>query len=717
VFFACTLTGTTLEDIHYSIKQNGIMINLDYAEPIDDDDIIGWKSDRGWVYLTLLGVRAPRNKQPQDTFNGVVKKIVIDDFDESTQLAILISKPVLGYDIINSKTSPSTVIFIHTEMRKSEVANLKRHIDKTGTSVFNVAKSSGFPKFNTNFKNAFDEARKKLGPNSIFEFHGKLYTTNHPGEKESGSRSAFMEKSVAPVLDGEFKDFTLRNIDLTSSMDTLVEEIYVDRTTGATITELIGDSVKVGITDSDNNMSQLILVRDDTLSGIQPQAKEDDGWFSGKLPAYKKTKSQSPLHKEMEKPLDSLIQKTRPVLVESLNDKKKNKRAGWRGVLGTIFKKKDQVKDSIVLEEQSLAENDKELITPEKETKAFAKTYDSPSVELLESHEYGRLQKKYIPRQDESIIAELEHDHPQELSETQTSDSTIVSAWFMDESTISDEFDSRRLQKQYIPSIEQNMIFELSDDLVHNESIPQQQKNIDPDILNNETKIRYSNDNIAKKLADEDNSVFDTDIVDNNSWLSYFPTQNDSVIESLKWDFQEEREVPKFLQSERESIDYSSNDNGKYLWRDNLPEDRPKSFPPRQSDPGFMYYHNGGIRVDANMDGIPIYIDGKYVGETPLSRPIQVEPGWHQVSGFSPVYTHLAFRKGLQFVGYDSIIQNNELFGSTTVYAEAGKLETVELKFNQMGDTPKKLNEINGGMNIGTPILLFLMGLIMWGMG
>jgi len=716
VFFACTLTGTTLENIHYSIKQNGIMINLDYAEPIDDDDIIGWKSDRGWVYLTLLGVQAPRDKQPQDTFNGVVKKIVIDDFDESTQLAILISKPVLGYDIINSKTSPSTVIFIHTEMRRSEVANLKRHIDETGTSVFNVAKSSGFPKFNTNFKNAFDEARKELGPNSIFEFHGKLYTTNHPGEKESRSRSAFMEKSVGPVLDGEFKDFTLRNIDQTTSMDTLVKEIYVDRTTGATITELIGDSVKIGITHS-NNMSQFILDRDDTLSGIQPQAKEDDGWFSGKLPAYKKTKSQSPLHKEMEKPLDSLIQKTRPVLVESLNDKKKNKKTGWRGVLGSIFKKKGSVKDSFVVAEQVLAENDKALITPEKEIKTFAKTDDSPSGALLESHEYGKLQKKHIPSQDESIMAELELDHPQELSETQSSDSTIVNAWFTDESTISDEFDSRRLQKQYIPSIEQNMIFDLSDDLGHHESVPQQQKNMDPDVLNSEDKTKYSNDNISKKLADEDNSVFDTEIVDNNSWLSYFPTQNDSVIESLKWDFQKEREVPKFLQSERESIDYSSNDNGKYLWRDNLPENRPESFPTRQSDPGFMYYHNGGIRVDANMDGIPIYIDGKYVGETPLSRPIQVEPGWHQVSGFSPVYTHLAFRKGLQFVGYDSIIQNNELYGSTTVYAEAGKLETVELKFNQMGDTPKKLNEINGGMNIGTPILLFLMGLIMWGMG
>ena len=186
--------GATLKDVSYSVKQNGIMVNLDYTEPIDDDDIIGWKSDRGWVYLTLLGVRAPKGKKPQEDFSGEVRKIVIDDFDESTQLAILIRKPILGYDIINSKTSPSTIVFIHTEMKKSEVATLKEYIKEKGTSVFNVAKSSGFPKYNTNFKNAFDEARKELGPNAIFEYHGKLYTTNHPGEKEAFSKSVLTEK-------------------------------------------------------------------------------------------------------------------------------------------------------------------------------------------------------------------------------------------------------------------------------------------------------------------------------------------------------------------------------------------------------------------------------------------------------------------------------------------------------------------------------------------
>ena len=211
--------------------------------------------------------------------------------------------------------------------------------------------------------------------------------------------------------------------------------------------------------------------------------------------------------------------------------------------------------------------------------------------------------------------------------------------------------------------------------------------------------------------------VFSEDSLEKNTWLSYFPTQEDSIKESLKWDFVEEKEVPSFLQNERESLDYSlRGTQDRYEWRNQLPNKRPKSFPKRQSDPGFMFYNNGGIKVESNLKGVPIYIDGKYIGETPISIPVEVEPGWHQVSGFSPMYTHLASRKGLQFVGYDSIIQNNELYGATTVYSEPGKLETVVLKFNQMGDKPKKLSEIKGGMNIGLPMFIFLLSMIFWSM-
>ena len=191
----------------------------------------------------MLGVRAPKDKKSQENFSGAVKKIVIDDFDESTQLAILVKKPILGYDIINSKTSPSTIVFIHTEMKQSEVASLKQHIKKGGTSVFNVAKSSGFPKYNTNFKNAFDDAREELGPNAIFEYHGKLYTTNHPGEQDALTTSVLMKK--ADLFAKENTTELAKN----SFTDRPLEEIYVNSATGETVTEKIGESI--GLNDDE----------------------------------------------------------------------------------------------------------------------------------------------------------------------------------------------------------------------------------------------------------------------------------------------------------------------------------------------------------------------------------------------------------------------------------------------------------------------------------
>ena len=56
------------------------------------------------------------------------------------------------------------------------------------------------------------------------------------------------------------------------------------------------------------------------------------------------------------------------------------------------------------------------------------------------------------------------------------------------------------------------------------------------------------------------------------------------------------------------------------------------------------------------------------------------------------------------------------MYGATTVYTEAGKLETVELRFNKMGDKPKKWSEIEGGMNIGATMFIFLIGMITWAM-
>ena len=130
---------------------------------------------------------------PKPTFNGHIKEIVIDDFDESVQIAILMAKPIHWYDIINSQGSASSLIFIHTELAKSQLSYLKRYLDQNGESVFSHVSREGFPVYNTDFKSAFEKARNELGPNSLFKYKGKLYHTNHPGEPTGELISGFKE--------------------------------------------------------------------------------------------------------------------------------------------------------------------------------------------------------------------------------------------------------------------------------------------------------------------------------------------------------------------------------------------------------------------------------------------------------------------------------------------------------------------------------------------
>ena len=737
------------------------MISLDYDKPIDDDDIIGWKSDRGWVYLTLLGVRAPKNKIPQQKYEGDVKKIVIDDFDESTQLAILIRKPVVGYDIINSKTSPSTVVFIHTEMKQSEVANLRKHITNEGKSVFNIAKSSGFPKFNTNFRNAFNQAREQLGPNAIFEYHGKLYTTNHPGEPDATTQSVLVKDNIQEnVIVAKY-----------DTPETKKNDVYVEKITGDVYTEIKKESLETQNTVSKDDRDLKLDINEEVDTVI-------DDYKDSKIFVNKKEKKKpSGLRKlfsffSKTKPIeDKEIQKANKTETEnyvaentkndSIDVSEKQTRklqleyvpnniqnidvnrtdqeyyiASQTQIDDTTYTQELQLKDQPPLQTSlykdlqkkhipsPLARMHSDTVESVSRTLSVPQSPDTNTVQawftdenmIPEEFNPGYLQKKHIP----SPLARMHSDTVESvlrtLSVPQSPDTNTVQAWFTDENMISEEFNPRYLQEQYVPSEKNDFYYEELEfsDLI--QSRPQNPEYTAPFVLDKRHKTQFKNNSKLQKPKKEIERSFEPSEKESNTWLSFFPSQHDSIKKSLKWEFKEENEVPIFLHRDKESLNYSSRDNFNYSWQKQLHDKRPKSFPPRYSDPNFRYYHEGAIKVEANMDGVPIYIDGKYVGDTPLRKPINVEPGWHQVSGFSPVYTHLASKKGLQYVGYDSIINNNELYGSSTVYAESGKVETVSLKFNQMGDTPKKWIETAGGMSLGFPMFSLLIGLITWAM-
>ena len=783
MLFVSVTLGASLKDVSYSVKQNGIMVNIDYTAPISDDDIIGWKSDRGWVYLTLLGVRAPKGPKPKENFSGVVRKIVIDDFDESTQLAILVKKPILGYDIINSKTSPSTIVFIHTEMKKSEVASLKQHIKKEGSSVFNIAKSSGFPKYNTNFKNAFDEARKELGPNAIFEYHGKLYTTNHPGEKDALSRSILLDKKASLPSRKESDNFKLRKAPNKVVPGAKMEEVYVEKTTGEILTEKVDAPVEFESPLAIKNDVKPKQYNERAAQNTSPKVdgvaeptslvelgvpSKIDSLTSNSEPAFVESQSKGSRNKIVERFIN-LFMRNQPSEREELPRKsfqKYQKKYIPPVDEDIVVRSLDQnystesktqesdtsfavvIQEGNVIKGPSLEELQQKYIPYDNNKMAFnvygfSDSLDmksqsepmtqSPDTNIVEAwfldesiipdeYDATRLQQKYIPYDNNKMafnvygFSDSLDMKSQSEPMTQSPDTNIVEAWFLDESIIPDEYDVTRLQQQYIPSEFYSGPFQFEDKELFKEPDTQTPEYTDPIVLDNRFKTRFKNNSINPKTHSEEKSLIINDTAEVNTWLSYFPFQHDSVKSSLKWDFPQDKEVPSFLQGERESLDYAHGNQDQNSWRSQLPRKKPKSFPKRQSDPSFMYYNNGGIKVESNLEGVPIYIDGKYVGETPISVPVEVEPGWHQVSGFSPMYTHLAARRGLQYVGYDSIIQNNESYGSTTVYSEPGKLETVVLKFNQMGDKPKKLSEIKGGMNIGLPMFGFIMGMIFWSM-
>ena len=461
--------SSVLEDIKYDPKTNGLMISIEYSEPIPDDNIIGWKSDRNWLYITLLGVKHINNISPKSDPNNLIKELVIDSFDESVQIAILLTKKIHWYDIINSEGTSSAVVFIHTEMKNSLQANLKKHLDKNGKSVFSVVSQEGFPTYNTSFQAAFNKAREELGPNALFRYKGKLYHTNHPNEVNQNIASGFKELDEKKSIDDIFANYALatKKLDQVSSNDQSSNEEF--------------DTVDEYFVDEDSGQE---------LSEWSDLAEQD---------------------------------------------------------------KSENTKSSLSFWDR---------MTAAREDDDKAKLFDN-----LESSK-GQL------------IEEL-----------------------ADHSIINDDLDGRIIK------------------------------------------------------------------VPKTSWWQKLP--------------------------------FSSITKGRFGVSKK-----------RKSDKELLLGQSA-IRIDANLDGVPIYIDGRYVGHTPLKAPIRVEPGWHQVSGFSPQYLMYLNTGTIDYVSNDPML-NNQIFGTETLYVEGGKIARSEMRFDYVGPSlPVKKQE--GGWLVGFPILLSFFSLIAWG--
>lgn len=783
------IADTRLKNLQYSIKQNGIMVSLDFTEPINDDDIIGWKSDRGWLYLTLLGVRAPKNRIPTSTFNGVVKDIVLDDFDESIQVAILVKRPIVGYDIVNSPTEPTTVVFIHTEMKRSEVYTLKKHIEKSGSSIFGQVKTSKFPEYNTDFESAFKRARTELGSNAIFRYDGKLFTTNHPEEEQSKIRDALREKPKGYFeskpgyrsFDGEVYTDIAEAPDKSQETEQKPKDPHSSReSTGESIPESIipeeqnkklKDSRKIDSPDDQNKLAENTVVKKrvgnmvkSLLSKLFPGRGAEEEWIDS-VRTSPDLAAEDEKNREKLKSLESKITKLERNLIEKdivleKEQKKWETRAEERQSkyrqqvremesklveLGDAIKEKDKIsmkeqeKQDNVLEkkqeqyfsrerqlQEQLVEMEEKLAGLEQEHLIEQKKWKSRTEEREMQYRTRAQGLEMKLLQMESNIAEkdrelFEEKNKWELLSEQKQDKYRKKAQELelqlnelemvikdrDEKIYAEKDKWRQLAKERQQKIDEY------EPLVQefNAQLKDLRQELLSDLYDEKVALAEPSESSASNLRDAVKKVKKRLFAEKSAKQEWV----DSVYADLAEDeFAFQEYFALALPDESESLDEPPIPEQERKWRKELPPTERDRYKTAAVDPIFQYYYNGGIRVETNMAGIPIYINGNLVGDTPITIPVQVEPGWHQVSGFSPVYKQVADSDGLSYVGSDPIIRNNQLFGAKTVFVESGKVANVSLKFNTMGNTPKKWREMKGGWIAGFPMVLLLISFITW---
>ena len=926
LLFSILSAETKLKNIQYSIKKNGIMVSLDFTRPISDENIIGWKSDRGWLYLTLLGVKAPKNMIPNTGFNGVVKDIVLDDFDESIQIAILVGRPIVGYDIVNSQNDPTTVVFIHTKMRVSEVYTLKKHIEKEGSSLFGQVQTSEFPEFNTNFESAFKSARRELGPNSIFRYDGKLFTTNHPVEEQKGIKDALRDKtsdvfydydqSKVKSIDGEeYTDLKINEnrkdiLDLNKPKLQPEEKkgkknvlSFNDMQEDKSIKTFFSDlfSSKKPYNESKNlknspqnrndidELEQKIVALEEQLYSKEKKykveqrqwesrAEERQNIYRSELQKLEKEliemetqlpnkNTQSDIEQlallrkqgedkykseinELEKQLNILekdLKRRDNLLAEYQNARDKDRKkiqnqyiereillkseleelsknleersalldSEKRRLENLASKKQNKINERRIEElvnqlgrlEDEIEEKDRALLSTkssmDKEIEKIQNEYferevilkddmKNISTDLLSREESLNEQKKLILKEKEknrniylsqkSDLDRVESEQNRKFLEQEK----ILAQKKKQLRRLKNDRESayrKRAQSLELELIELESEIEKKDrelfeekqnwemlSLKEKDDYKERVRDLENDLfileksIKNKDKKIYAEKDKWRLLAlerqrkiDEFEPMIDqfnfqlkslreemlSDLYDKKSALedesqdeqkdlfkfigSFKKTRSKDINKKEKWidsvytelednDFSFQEYFSLALPSGSEPLDEPPFVKSEKQWREGLPETKRDRYKSATKDPVFEYYYNGGVRVETNMAGIPIYINGKHVGETPLNSPIQVEPGWHQISGFSPLYKQVAESDGLSLVSNDPIIKNNQLFGSKTVFVESGKVANVSLKFNRMGNTPKKWKEIKGGWVVGLPMILFLFTSITWGL-
>ena len=117
------------------------------------------------------------------------------------------------------------------------------------------------------------------------------------------------------------------------------------------------------------------------------------------------------------------------------------------------------------------------------------------------------------------------------------------------------------------------------------------------------------------------------------------------------------------------------------------------------------------IEIFCDTDGIPIFIDGVQIGVSPIKDPVQVAPGWHQVSYFPPqlsvetesIQQNRIMRDMIKLARQDILVEDGKTVRAVLSYRT---IEAEALEYEQ---------SISSGRWVGIGMVSIIMSLIVWG--
>jgi hypothetical protein len=117
------------------------------------------------------------------------------------------------------------------------------------------------------------------------------------------------------------------------------------------------------------------------------------------------------------------------------------------------------------------------------------------------------------------------------------------------------------------------------------------------------------------------------------------------------------------------------------------------------------------LQIFCDTEGIPIFLNGMQVGASPIKDPIQVAPGWHQVSYFPPN----------MLLNTESISQNKKMrdmihLARQDILVEEGKTVRVVLSYKSIEAEALSFdNKLSSSRWIGLIMVFISLGLLTWG--